>query len=112
MGGFIRGDVVVIEFVFSDFTGTKRRPAFVVADLAGDDIILCQITSRARTDKYSINLEDEDFISGKLSTKSVVRPNKIFTAEKSMIAYTACKISEGKSTEIIETIIDVIGGKI
>ena len=112
MGGFVRGDVVVIEFPFSDFSKAKRRPAFVVADLLGDDIILCQITSRAKTDKYSIKLEEEDFASGKLSAKSVVRPNRIFTAEKSMIAYTACKISEEKSAEIAVAIVDIINGTI
>jgi len=40
MGKFIKGDVVVVPFPFSDLTGTKRRPAFVVTDLPGDDVIL------------------------------------------------------------------------
>jgi len=44
MEKFIKGDVVVIPFPFSDLTGAKRRPAFVVTDLPDDDIILCQIT--------------------------------------------------------------------
>ena len=47
MGKFVKGDVVVIPFPFSDLTGKKRRPAFVVSVLPGDDIILCQITSSA-----------------------------------------------------------------
>ncbi|MFI5273274.1 MAG: hypothetical protein ACHQ4H_09625 [Ktedonobacterales bacterium] len=46
MGRFVRGDVVVIPFPFSDLTATKRRPALVVADLPGDDVILRQITSQ------------------------------------------------------------------
>jgi mRNA interferase MazF len=42
---------------FSDLSGSKRRPAFVLVPLPGeDDIILCQITSKAAKDKYSITL--------------------------------------------------------
>ena len=84
MGKFIRGDIVVINFPFSDLTGSKRRPALVVSDLEGDDIILCQITSRAKTDKYSIRIEANDLINGNLPVESFVRPNKIFTADKKL----------------------------
>ena len=54
MGGFVKGDIVVLNFPFSDLSGTKRRPALVLADLAGNDIILCQITSIATKDNYAI----------------------------------------------------------
>ncbi len=46
MGKFVKGDVVVINFPFSDLSGVKRRPELVVANLHGDDVILCQITGR------------------------------------------------------------------
>ena len=46
MARFIKGDVVVLPFPFSDMTQAKRRPAMVVADLKGNDVILCQITSQ------------------------------------------------------------------
>jgi len=40
MGQFIKGDVVIIPFPFTDLSGSKKRPAYVVADLPGDDIIV------------------------------------------------------------------------
>lgn len=46
MGAFVKGDVVVVPFPFSDLSAAKRRPALVVAALSGNDVILCQITSR------------------------------------------------------------------
>ena len=73
MGRFVRGDVIVLNFPFSDFTGVKRRPALVLSDLEGNDIILCQITSQSKTDKYSVRLEKNDFADGKLTTVSVVQ---------------------------------------
>jgi len=39
MERFVKGDVVVIPFPFSDLTGAKRRPALVIANLKGNDLI-------------------------------------------------------------------------
>ncbi len=46
MGRFVKGDVVVTPFPFSDLQVAKRRPALVVATFPGDDVLLCQITSQ------------------------------------------------------------------
>ena len=55
----------------------KRRPALVVANLKGDDLILCQITSQARSDGYSVALTSSDFERGRLAVDSFVRPNRL-----------------------------------
>lgn len=52
----VKEDIVVLPFPFSDLTNSKKRPALVVANIDGNDIILCQITSQARADNYSIIL--------------------------------------------------------
>jgi|GEM_PF-6047739 len=41
------------------------------------------------------------------SVESVVRPNKIFTADESIILYSACKINLNKMTEIINSFINI-----
>ena len=61
MAGFIRGDIVVVPFPFSDLSEAKRRPALIIADLTGDDFILCQITSQNVKDSYSILLDEKHF---------------------------------------------------
>jgi len=44
LGKFIRGDIVIIPFPFTDLSDNKKRPAFVVADLEGDeDGDVCEI---------------------------------------------------------------------
>jgi mRNA interferase MazF len=52
MGRFIKGDVVVTPFPFSDLRGENNRPALVVATLKGNDVITCMITSQ--------NIRDEN----------------------------------------------------
>jgi mRNA interferase MazF len=54
MERFIKGDVAVVPFPFSDLTAAKRRPALIIAELSGDDLILSQITSHKIIDPYSI----------------------------------------------------------
>ena len=87
MAKFIRGDVVVVPFPFSDLTQAKRRPALAVADLEGNDLILCQITSRLIRDRYAITINYGDFIAGTLKQQSNVRPNRIFTADSHIVLY-------------------------
>jgi len=77
----------LLPFPFTDLSDFKRRPALALANLLGDDIILCQITSKFRHDFYSIKISNEDFESGSLKIKSNIRPNKIFTVDESIILY-------------------------
>ena len=51
MGKFVKGDVVVAPFPYSDLTTSKKRPALGIAPLEGDDVILCQITSQMKKDE-------------------------------------------------------------
>jgi mRNA interferase MazF len=61
MGKPVAGEVVVLPFPQTDLQAGKRRPALVVADLTGDDLILCQITSQSPRDSYSVSLTTTDF---------------------------------------------------
>lgn len=48
MGKPLVGEVVVLPFPQTDLQAGKRRPALVVANLTGADLILCQITSQSQ----------------------------------------------------------------
>ena len=112
MEEFVRGDVVIVPFPFSDLSTVKRRPALVIANFQGPDIILCQITSKKKYDSLSIGLAKEDFTRGGLAVDSFVRPNRIFTAEKSIIQYRAGTINEEKLKEVKSVLISLLEGKL
>ena len=110
MAKFIKGEVVVVPFPFTDLTTAKRRPALVISGLEGNDIILCQITSQATKDQYAIPLHDQDFETGGLKQPSHVRPNRLFTADSQIVLYRAGILQREKFTEIIEQLVKIIRG--
>jgi len=104
----VKGDVVVVPFPFSDLCQAKRRPALVVSELEGDDLVLCQITSQRIRDNYAIPLEDKDFETGGLRQKSNIRPNRLFTADQHIVLYKAGHLRAEKLTEVIRKIIEIV----
>jgi mRNA interferase MazF len=86
----------------------KRRPALVVAALRGDDLILCQITSQARDDAYSVQLDDSDFTAGALNRSSRIRPKRLFTADSGIVVYRAGHVSAAKLNETRERLIRIL----
>ena len=108
MERLVRGDVVVLLFPFSDLSSSRKRPAVVVANLSGDDFILAQITTAsARSDEYAIPLETKDFQTGRLIVSSLVRPNKLFTADVSIISSKMGTLKEKKIKEIQDSLVNI-----
>ena len=105
---FVKGDVVVIPFPFSDLSGSKRRPALVLADLYGDDVLLCQITSQSSNDVSALSVTFDDFVSGALPANSFIRPMRIFTADKRIILRKAGKISHVLMNKVVDAIVIVL----
>ena len=77
METFMKGDIVVFPFSFSDLSSTKKRPALVISVFGRNDLLLCQITSQIKPDSYSTNLNDSDFKTGNLNLPSFIRSNKL-----------------------------------
>ena len=108
METFVKGDVVVLPFPFSDLSSTKKRPALVVSAFEGNDLLLCQITSQIKPDSYSINLHSTDFKIGNLNLTSFIRSNKLFTADKSLIQYKIGSLKDKKLKEVIDVVCKII----
>ncbi len=108
MARFVKGDVVVLPFPFSDLTQAKKRPALVIANLKGIDVILCMITSQWIKDEYAIPIDENDFDHGSLKKKSHARPNRIFTADSSIILYSVGNLKKKKMDYVIDKIIEIL----
>ena len=109
MGLFVKGQVVKVLFPFSDLSGSKKRPGFVVANLQGDDTLLCQVTSQNdEQDPYALSLTSSDFEEGSLRYPSFIRPSKLFAADSTIISEVIGYVSKSKTDEVDQSIIRII----
>jgi len=100
MERFVKGDIVVLPFPFTDLSAVKKRPALVIARLHGNNVILSQITTNKRNDEDIISLTKKDFASGSLIADSFILASLIFTADSSKIEYKAGKLRQEKIKEV------------
>ncbi|PYI70984.1 MAG: transcriptional modulator of MazE/toxin, MazF, partial [Verrucomicrobia bacterium] len=84
----VAGEIVVIPFPRNDPVAGKHRPALVIADLPGADLILCQITSRAHWDSFAVPLDKSDCERGQLDQPCFIRPQRLFTVEQHVILHS------------------------
>lgn len=96
----VAGEIVVIPFPRTD--SGKRRPALVIADLPGTDLILCQITSRAHSDGFAVPLDRTDCERGQIDHPCFIRPQRLFTLEHHIILHSVGKVTEAKLDEVLK----------
>jgi len=107
MERFVKGDVVVMPFSYTDLSIVKKRPALVIASLKGENVILAQITKIERTDEDIISLKKSDFSSGMLRKDSFIIPSIIFTAESGSIEYKAGSLKQEKVKQVEKKLVEI-----
>lgn len=78
-----KGDIVLIPFPFTDLSGSKLRPAVILAE-ANLDLTVCFITSKTKSQEMTDVRLFSSSTNG-LKTDSVVRISKIATLDKSLV---------------------------
>ena len=104
-GAYVRGQVVVLPFPFSNLESKKRRPAVVLAEVSGpyQEVILCEIT--AKPSESAIQITKSDFEKGELHhPTSYVKPDRLFTAELTLIKRSVGNLNSSKMKEIMDQV--------
>ena len=104
MEGLVKGDVIVIDFPFSNLKDSKRRPVLVLKVPKGEDVIVSQITAESQESSVEIPILNKDFQVGSLKRESLVRIDKLSTIERSLIKYKIGSIKNEKFSEILDRI--------
>lgn len=78
-----KGDIVLITFPFTDLSGSKLRPAVILAE-ATQDVMVSFITTQIGWQEPTDILISANSING-LRKNSLIRTNKIATLEKSLV---------------------------
>ena len=102
MEGFVKGDIIVIEFPYSHLKEFKRRPVLILKIPKCEDIIVLQITSSSYEKSVEIPINKEDFSKGGLKRNSFTGLDKIASIEKSLIKYKIGSLKQERFNEILD----------
>lgn len=101
-----QGDVVLIEFPYSDLSESKRRPALVLSNKKYNAHHNCILAGICGTKKpFSLPLSNADLTRKKLTKDSFVSLQNIFSADHSLIGKTVDSVS----SEFLEKVLTEVG---
>jgi mRNA interferase MazF len=109
MERFQQGSAVIAQFIFTDASQSKNRPAIAIANPRDEDYIMCPVTSRRRqNDPYQIELKRDEIIGGVLGRDNFIRPNLVMTVNQSLIRSKVGDLPEDKLKQVIDKIVSII----
>lgn len=105
----LRSDIVLLPFPFSDLTSEKLRPVLVLKPSNGQgDFIAAQITARTHH-RPSLPLLPADFELGGVPKPSVVRPDKVFTLNRTLVVRRVGRLKPCAMARTIQQICQELG---
>lgn len=96
---YSKGDIIIINFPFSDLVNAKKRPMVVLAE-KGEDIIGCAITSNPNSEGIPI----DNFEEGSLPLKSKIKYWQVHTFLKDLAIKKVARISKKTHKELLKQI--------
>ena len=99
---FKENTIVLIAFPFTNLTASKIRPALIIRDQVDDDLICCPISSIFNRTRDDIEIKESDTKGFVFPIKSVVRIQKIFTLNMSLVRKKIGSL-ENKTYKIIKS---------
>lgn len=108
MERLVKGDIVIIDFPFSNLKDSKRRPVLVLKVPKGEDVIVNQITGSSYESDVEISIRNTDFSNGSLKRESFVRIDKIGSIEKTLIKYKIGSLKQEKFKEILNKVAEFL----
>jgi len=85
-------DIVLIPIPFTDLASQKKRPAIIIScdkyNETNEDIVVVALTSNIETRDFTITLTSNDLENGTLKVTSMIRVDKIYTLNKSIVIKT------------------------
>jgi hypothetical protein len=79
---FTIGDIITVEYLFSDGKTSKKRPALVIQKTPEDELLVCMVSATPRTDIPTFPIVGTDFQYSNLSKVSFVRPRAVLVVNK------------------------------
>ena len=93
-----KGDLVLISFPFTDLSGSKLRPAVIIAD-SSLDITVCFITTQLQWQETT-DVQLFPSSNNGLKRPSLIRTSKIATLDKSIAKGLLGKLSHDEVSDL------------
>ncbi len=107
-----QGDIVLIPIPFTDLTSQKRRPTIIISsnnyNEKHEDIVVVALTSNVEPQNFTITLTSDDLEEGSLKVTSMIRVDKIYTLNKSIILKTFGRVKPAILTKIKTSLLKLI----
>jgi mRNA interferase MazF len=111
-----RGDVVIVDYPYSDGTGTKVRPALVVQSSEQNQIlagtIIALITSQVRRGFETHVIVDISTVEGKrsgLRLQSAVQCENLYTIDQRFVLKTIGQLDQSTMEKVNECLKKALG---
>lgn len=105
---FRRGDVLLIRFPFTDLSGSKRRPAVLLAEYP-PDVVVAFISSVIPSRLESSDVLLQPTASAGLKSSSVLRLHKLATLEEGLITRRLGQLGQPVLTAIDKALMSALG---
>ena len=106
-----QGDIVVVDFPFTDVSQTKKRPALVLSNQTINqtgDYLLVMITSQVKYDGLSLPITSVDYVGGPLPLISYVRFHKVFLLNESLISHRYSAVAASFRQTVADALANLI----
>ncbi|NOZ77342.1 MAG: type II toxin-antitoxin system PemK/MazF family toxin [Euryarchaeota archaeon] len=106
-----KGDLLLVNFPFTNFEDFKRRPVLVVSGEVVNkktrDLVVCAVTTNPIHRDFGVGISQDDLSEGHLKKDSIVKTSHIATISKSIVIKRIGTLNEDKMEEILESLCGV-----
>jgi mRNA interferase MazF len=102
MASFAAGDIVLLQFPFTDAAGSKRRPALVLLDTCDEDIVVARVTGQLSATPQDVALYE--WKQAGLLLPSVVRLHKVATLQRGLLDQKLGRLAPGDWSRVVLTL--------
>ena len=105
-------DIVLIPIPFTDLASQKKRPAIIIScdkyNETNEDIVVVALTSNIENRDFTVTLTNNDLENGTLKVTSMIRVDKIYTLNKSIVIRTFGRVKPDILIKIKDLILKLI----
>ena len=105
-------DIVLVPVPFTDLTSQKKRPVIVISNdndnNTHEDVVVVAVTSNIEPRDFTIMITNDNLEEGSLKVTSMVRVDKVYTLNQSIIIKTFGRVKPDVLSKIKDSLLKLI----